>query len=931
MSETRKSQGVAILCGLPLAACLLAAPASARDRPGLLARAWTSEALRSVLLAPGAWRPYPKAGEAGGWAKVPAAVREAHVRLAETRLGAEWPAPKASVFLDFVRDGNRTRYEAVSFGRRARLAELVVAEAIEGKGRFIDDIVDGVWTVCEESFWGVPAHVGAQKRGPGLPDVGEPVVDLFAAETAMLLAWTDYIVGDALDRVSPLVRERLRLEIDRRVLTPCLERDDFWWMGFGGRAVNNWNPWIVSNWLAAALLVETDPARRAAGVHKALRALDVFLASYPADGGCDEGPGYWDRAGGSLFDALELLHGASGGKIDVYSQPLVKEIGRYIGRVHVAGPWAVNFADAAAKPGGSASLIFRYGKAVGDGDMAGFGAWLAREQGLGKGAVGGSFGVLGRTLPALFGLEETLRAEPKEPLARDAWFPGLQVMAARSFEGSTKGLYLAAKGGHNDESHNHNDVGSFVVYADGEPVLIDVGVETYTAKTFSGRRYEIWTMRSAYHNLPTVGGVMQKNGRAFAARDVRYRADAARASLDLDIAAAYPPEAGIVSWERRIALERGKRVDIEDAYALNESRPVEWSFMSWRRPEADGPGRIALVHPGAGKGAGPLALLYDGRTLEPRIETIEIGDDRLRGSWGDRVYRIVLASKAPLRKGKHHFRVEYMEAKPMSVMIERKTCVAPDGVELVYSAAGKGEPALVFIHGGLAERSFYDGQLKAFAARHRVIALDLPGHGESGSNRTKWGIPEFGADVKAVIDAEKVKEVVIFGNSLGGPVAIEAGLLLAGRALGVVGIDTFQQLGATFTAEEVNQRAELFAKDYAGALKAMIGMLFHKDADPALVADAERRMMGTPPAAAKAMFLGMMGYDMGAAATRLTAPLRAINGDLYPTDVDGNRRIKPDFAAVIMEHIGHYPMLERPEEFDRLAAETVAALTAKRR
>jgi pimeloyl-ACP methyl ester carboxylesterase len=207
-----------------------------------------------------------------------------------------------------------------------------------------------------------------------------------------------------------------------------------------------------------------------------------------------------------------------------------------------------------------------------------------------------------------------------------------------------------------------------------------------------------------------------------------------------------------------------------------------------------------------------------------------------------------------------------------------------------------------------------------------VIALDLPGHGESGSDRTKWGIPEFGADVKAVIDAEKTDQVIIFGNSLGGPVAIEAGLLLPGRALGVVGIDTFQQLGGVFTAEEVGQRAELFEKDYAGSLKAMIGLLFHKDTDPVLVADAEKRMMGTPPAAAKAMFLGMVGYDMGAAAARLAAPIRTINGDLYPTDVEGNRRIKPDFEAVIMKHIGHYPMLERPAEFNRLVADTVAGL-----
>lgn len=264
---------------------------------------------------------------------------------------------------------------------------------------------------------------------------------------------------------------------------------------------------------------------------------------------------------------------------------------------------------------------------------------------------------------------------------------------------------------------------------------------------------------------------------------------------------------------------------------------------------------------------------------------------------------------------------------PQKVKIERRTCLSPDGLEIVYSVAGQGEPMLVFIHGGLANRSFWDGQLAEFGIRHKTIALDLAGHGESGLDRKSWGIPEFGADVKAVIDAEKAGKVILFGNSLGGPVAVEAALLLPGRVLGVVGVDTFHLIDEVFTAEEVRERAELFEKDYAGALKAMIGMLFHKDADPAVVSDSERRMAGTSPASAKAMFLGMAGYDMAAAVRRLEAPLWAINGDLYPTDIAGNRKIKPDFEAVIMTHMGHYPMLERPAEFNRLVAEVISALT----
>jgi pimeloyl-ACP methyl ester carboxylesterase len=263
----------------------------------------------------------------------------------------------------------------------------------------------------------------------------------------------------------------------------------------------------------------------------------------------------------------------------------------------------------------------------------------------------------------------------------------------------------------------------------------------------------------------------------------------------------------------------------------------------------------------------------------------------------------------------------------MTASIERKTCLAPDGVTIVYSATGAGDTALVFIHGGLADRSFFAGQLRAFAGRYRVIALDLAGHGESGANRTKWGIPEFGADVKAVVDAEKLKRVILFGNSLGGPTAIEAALLLGGRVIGVVGIDTFQSLDYRITAEEARQRAEAFRNDYSGSVKQMVRTLFHPDADPALLADVERRMSRSSPEAAYSMFVSLAGYDQAGPARRLTAPLRAINGDLYPTDIQALRKVKADFDAVVMKHMGHYPMLERPDEFNRHVAAVVEELS----
>ncbi len=609
------------------------APVRKADRK-IFSGSYTVEKLAAVLLPRERWKPFPE-----DWSGLPADLRRSLVEKGERRLGAQWAPLPATLLLEFKRTGNRSNYEHPRNTRREQLRELVLAEAVEGQGRFADDIVNGIWITCEETFWGSPAHLGAQKAGVGLPDAAEPIVDLFAAETASQLAWTDYLLGPRLDRVSPLVRPRIRLEIDRRILTPCREREDFGWMGLGeagrGRLMNNWNPWINSNWLTCNLLLEPDAARRLAAVHKILRSLDQFLDSYQDDGGCDEGPGYWFRAGGSLFDCLELLHSATGGRMNLYDTPLIQEIGRYICRAHIHDDYFVNFADASAVVHMSGDLVFRYGRRIGDANLAALGAWAARRA---EAAERGDS--LGRQLPALVNLDAIRKAPAFQPLLRDVWMPGIQVMAARLKQGSAKGLYLAAQGGHNAESHNHNDVGNFIVYSNGQPVIVDVGVETYTAKTFSSRRYEIWTMQSAYHNLPTIDGVMQGAGREFAASGVAYRADDRAAELSLDISRAYPPEAALKSWKRTLRLDRaGNQVEVSDTYALGKpAGRITLTLMTLPKPVQNGPGELAL---------GPVKVLYDAGVFRAAIEEIPLKDGRLRGAWGERLYRVLLTAEKP--------------------------------------------------------------------------------------------------------------------------------------------------------------------------------------------------------------------------------------------------------------------------------------------
>jgi len=249
-----------------------------------------------------------------------------------------------------------------------------------------------------------------------------------------------------------------------------------------------------------------------------------------------------------------------------------------------------------------------------------------------------------------------------------------------------------------------------------------------------------------------------------------------------------------------------------------------------------------------------------------------------------------------------------------------------DGVVVAYSALGAGDTALVLIHGGLADREFWRPQLEGLSDRFRVAALDLAGHGKSGRNRTEWTIPAWAGDVLAVVETLDLRRVVLVGNSLGGPVALEAAALLRGRAIGVVGVDTLHNALQQIPADAAAARAAAFRDDYAGACRAMIDSMFHPGAYPELRAWTEQRLLATPAAVAIGMMASFTGYDLAAAFRGAGVPIRAINGDLWPTLVDGNRTVVPDFDAVIMKGAGHYPMLERPEEFNRLLVEVVGGL-----
>jgi len=516
-----------------------------------------------------------------------------------------------SAYQEFFETGRRMGYEKIYFRRRARLNALAAAALLD-PDRDVTRLADLLWAACDEYTWALPAHIHYGDRHGWGP---EQTLDLFAAETGHALA---EIVAGLGDRLDSRVTQRVRAEIDRRVLTPLADPRPLAWEGFG----NNWESVCAGAAGMAALLLVTDEDRLKPMLERCGRAMDRFLDGYGDDGGCPEGVDYWVYGFGYFVYYAEALRERTGE--DLMAIPKVADIAAFPHRVALGGGAFVPFSDASERPWLPAGLLTR----------------LAGRFGTPAPVAVPSFhddhcyrwAHLARTLSWY----RPAGAAAQTPATSD-FLPDLAWVVDRGR------FVFAAKGGHNDEPHNHVDLGHFLLHVRGDNILTDLGAGEYTREYFSDGRYDYLHPSAQGHSLPVVDGHGQLPGRDRAAMVLRHEVSADGVCFDLDLTAAYEV-AGLRRLVRRFHWWREGRLELTDEITADRPLALDEVFVSRHRPQLD---------------SAAMATWADSVTLSTpdwagavTVEQVEVTDHHTRP---DTVFRLRVSTSAPQGESAHRF------------------------------------------------------------------------------------------------------------------------------------------------------------------------------------------------------------------------------------------------------------------------------------
>jgi len=510
------------------------------------------------------------------------------------------PALPFSIFRLFEETGDRSVYQNAYFDRRRRLASLTITTIIDETDDYLPALHDLIYEICNEYAWALPAHllVGIDNiKNYSLPP--EQIVDLFAAETAHALAEVLYILSDKLD---DWLDYRIRHEIEKRVFEPIFTIGHrFEWE----TARMNWASVCGGSVGMAALLLENDRERLITMIDRMLRTMEHFLSGFGADGACPEGIGYWVYGFAYYTYFAEMLSTVSNGALDLLHNEHVKRIASFPGTVNLSDNNFINYSDASAK-----AII-----------QPGFASYLSEKlQTIIPGLDSPDFhsdhvyrwGHISRNL---------MWTETKylhQPATEGTFYLDVVewLICKHRIDGEI--IAFSAKGGHNNEPHNHNDIGHFILHAGGESILSDLGAGEYTKQYFGKERYDSLFTGSQGHSVPLINGKTQNAGSAYQAIVTNSDKRENGATFELDLTRAYDIntlKSFVRSFEWQVDSTQA-RLTLTDIFEFdNTPSAIEEYFISLINPIIEGNtvswrGEFATVH-----------MIFDDRQMAAIVDT----------------------------------------------------------------------------------------------------------------------------------------------------------------------------------------------------------------------------------------------------------------------------------------------------------------------
>jgi hypothetical protein len=444
---------------------------------------------------------------------------------------------------------------------------------MENKGRFLPAFEEIVQAICSERTWVMPAH----DRGLANFDGTSIDIDLGSSMLAWSLATADYLLAE---KLSADTHRLIRDNLEHRIFEPYTDMaqgksTQNWWM----TTTNNWNAVCLGGVTGSALAVIESPQRCAFFIAAAEEYSKNFLNGFTQDGYCSEGLGYWNYGFGYYIMLSETIYQATRGKVDLLQHSKVEQVAMYGSNIEIINGVYPAFADCSVGAQPDSQLMYFLSRRF----NFGLRNWEQIDPISPRGAL---YESMMYSFPSSASLTPPAQTASKGPGIR-SWFENAGILICRPSPKSSSQFAVALKGGHNAEHHNHNDVGSFIVVLEDKPLLLDPGGEVYTARTFSGRRYESNVLNSYGHPVPIVAGKLQQTGSRARGQVVSRNFTDSTDTLVLDISSAYDaPE--LKKLEREFVYSRTGAGSLQATDKVEFSQPCEFgtaiiTFSDWKQ------------------------------------------------------------------------------------------------------------------------------------------------------------------------------------------------------------------------------------------------------------------------------------------------------------------------------------------------------------